>query len=475
MGSNTTASPYAPDEYEKRSYYNGIAGDGDHPVLSLRGVFGTPLNEKWPIVGPAICAILKDFGLRRWSVDPARFFTHGPVGDEAQGKLGPVVIWIGVMPGSTTPDLAHQVSQKILALLQENGISDVVVEFREAETQQLLGPPLLRPVGSLNATHHVRGFLATLHGVPLTTSDWEADDGQGTLTLCHVLHRDTTTEYKFKGDASQNSVYVCGARRFQQGLDDIAKALSDHSTLAEYYARDIAKLQAMEQQDEETKKELRRLKAKLEEEKESTEELESFQNEVTKHWSDQKLQREIGYVEFAPAISIADDSQYTSDWGVFIAAEAKVKPHFEGNVVDLGSKYSPQDLHSMFYPVPGGRTTFKFPDQRKLRIVACATEDDLAHPAELDTDGLPFLMVGKVGNTTGLTVGRYAGIVSFLENDAGVVSRELGIYNTGLKVTEPFSEKGDSGSLVWLTRDGQAHMVKAEYKHADFYRSSWSA
>ncbi|KAL7283983.1 hypothetical protein ACG7TL_001256 [Trametes sanguinea] len=129
MGSNITASPYAPDEYEKRSYYNGIAGDGDHPVLvyrsdydstpfpkpsgrfaslpvkSLRGVFGTPLNEKWPIVGPAICAILKDFGLRRWSVDPARFFTHGPVGDEAQGKLGPVVIWIGVMPGSTTPTL----------------------------------------------------------------------------------------------------------------------------------------------------------------------------------------------------------------------------------------------------------------------------------------------------------------------------------------------------------------------------------
>lgn len=32
----------------------------------------------------------------------------------------------------------------------------------------------------------------------------------------------------------------------------------------------------------------------------------------------------------------------------------------------------------MFYPVSGGHTTFKFPDERKLRIEACVTEDDLA-------------------------------------------------------------------------------------------------
>jgi hypothetical protein len=112
--------------------------------------------------------------------------------------------------------------------------------------------------------------------------------------------------------------------------------------------------------------------------------------------------------------------------------------------------------------------------------------------------------IGKDGNTTGLTVGRYAGIVSFLENELGVVSRELGIYNSGLNVAEPFSDQGDSGSLVWQhMRDGMARMVgqlrsgrnkggstgnhltyatpawyllkqvKAEYKHADFYRTEW--
>ncbi|KAG6329245.1 hypothetical protein ID866_9844 [Astraeus odoratus] len=484
----TTVPPYVPDEYEKLSYYNGITSDGDHPILIYRSDY-----HSTPFPKPS-----------------------GRFASPCQASC----------PSSTSPDLAHAVSQKILALLQKNGIRDVVVEFREAETQQLIGPPLLRHVGTANATHHVRGFLTALLGVPLTTQDWERDDGQGTLTLwfheiidksgkpsdrvlgltcCHVLRRNTTTKYELKGGAAKNLVRVCGTRRFLRGLDDITKAISDHGILAEYYARDIARLQAMEEQDDEARRELRRLRPKLEEEKEAVDDLEAFYDEVTKQWSDGKLQRNIGYAEYAPAISVAKDTQYTLDWGVFVAAEAKVRPQFEGNVVDLGSKYSPQDLNSMFYPVPGGPTTFKFPDQRKLRIVACATEDDLAHPAEFDADGVPCLMVGKDGNTTGLTVGRYAGIVSFLENAAGVVSRELGIYNTGLKAIEPFSEKGDSGSLIWHMYDGQARMVgqlhsgrnkggstgnhltyatpawyllkqvKTEYKHADFYRSAWSA
>ena len=37
----------------------------------------------------------------------------------------------------------------------------------------------------------------------------------------------------------------------------------------------------------------------------------------------------------------------------------------------------------MFYPMFGEQTTFKFSDERKLRIVTCATEDDLTHSAAL--------------------------------------------------------------------------------------------
>ena len=67
----------------------------------------------------------------------------------------------------------------------------------------------------------------------------------------------------------------------------------------------------------------------------------------------------------------------------------------------------------MFYPLCGSQTTFKFPDERKLRIEGCATKEDLAHPAETDGEGQHCLMVSKYGNTTDLTVGRYAGLISF--------------------------------------------------------------
>ena len=159
----------------------------------------------------------------------------------------------------------------------------------------------------------------------------------------------------------------------------------------------------------------------------------------------------------------------------------------------------------MFYPLGGGPTTFKFPDERKLRIEGCATKEDLAHPAEFDSEGQRYLMVGKDGNTTDLTVGRYAGLVSFTRNEVGIESVELGIYNSGNKSVEVFSAKGDSGSLVWHMTNGKARIVgqlhsgrnkgdstsnhvtyctpgwyllgqiKKRFKYADFYRTTWSA
>jgi len=157
----------------------------------------------------------------------------------------------------------------------------------------------------------------------------------------------------------------------------------------------------------------------------------------------------------------------------------------------------------MFYSVTGGSTTFKFPEERRLKITGCTTKEDLDNPAECDSDGIPCINVGKDGNSTGLTIGRYAGLISFARNEIGVESMELGIYNSGVKGAEPFSEKGDSGSLVWHSKEGKAFIVgqlhsggnkggstsdhityctpgwylldqiRKEFEHADFYRTSW--
>jgi hypothetical protein len=157
----------------------------------------------------------------------------------------------------------------------------------------------------------------------------------------------------------------------------------------------------------------------------------------------------------------------------------------------------------MFYARDGGPTAFKFPVWRKLRIEGCATKEDLANPTEFDREGQHCFIVGKDGNTTDLTVGRYAGLVSFTLNELGIESVELGIYNSGIKYVEVFSAKGDSGSLVWHTRNdkarivGQLHsgsnkggstsnhvtyctpgwylleQIRKRFKYADFYRTTW--
>jgi hypothetical protein len=377
-------SVYTPDEYERTSYYNGITGDGDHPELvyrsdfhatlfprpaggwfhlpvkSLRGVFDTPLNGVWNTVGPEIRDLIKARKINWSSVDPARFFTHGPPGADEKGSLGPVVIWVGVKPSSTSSDTAHDVSQEILALLLKNGIKDAVVEWREAVPQRLAGPPLMRHVDSYNSTHYVRRFLTALLGIPLATEGMEKKDAQGTLTLwfnenkdengnlsdkvygvsnCHVLRKKTIKEWEHRVGTPKDYVRVCGLRRFQRGLDDIKNAISDHALRADLWAREIVGLEGKERQDAENMRSIRAYRRKLEDEYEAITDLEALYDEVTRDWSDLKLHRNIGHVQYAAAITVDAEggTLYTSDWAAFLAAKAKVKDEFEGNVVDLGA------------------------------------------------------------------------------------------------------------------------------------------
>lgn len=85
--------------------------------------------------------------------------------------------------------------------------------------------------------------------------------------------------------------------------------------------------------------------------------------------------------------------------------------------------------------------------------------DELGDPEDIDSEDQRFVMVGKDGNTTDLTVGRYAGLVSFTNHELGTTTMEIGIYNTGSKTVEVFSEKGDLGALVWHMKNGQGYIV----------------
>ncbi|KAH9952392.1 hypothetical protein BGW80DRAFT_1528647 [Lactifluus volemus] len=417
-------------------------------------------------------------------------------------------------------ETAHDVSLEILGLLKDEGIEGVVIEWRESVLQRLAGPPLLPAVTRYDATHHVRRFLTPLHGVSLAAEDMEREDAQGTLTLwfhekldkdgnpstkvfgvtnCHVLRRNPTVDYEHRGGAPKSYVRICGDRRFDRGLDETTREIANHAMVADLLTREIATLQSESADDN-----VEEIKVKqwyLGRETKAVNDLTAFHLNATRNWSHISLHRNIGYTQFAPAITVDEGgSRFTSDWGVFVAADAKVKDAFEGNVVCLGTKYT---LYQLSMMLGGGPTTFKFPEEGKLRIEGWSTLDELAVPENIDSEHQRFVMVAKDGNTTDLTFGRYAGLVSFTENDVGVTSIEIGIYNSGCETAEAFSEKGDSGALVWHMKNGKALIVgqlhsaqnkggsttnhvtyctpgekllaniKAKFPYADFFRTSW--
>ena len=139
----------------------------------------------------------------------------------------------------------------------------------------------------------------------------------------------------------------------------------------------------------------------------------------------------------------------------------------------------------------------KFPSHHQLRIGGAVPRESLASPDCLDENGYPVYIVGKDGNTTDFTVGRYAGLEAYLCDKLGQESIEAAVYNYS-KTSGNFSAKGDSGSLIFtgsgqmlailhsgMPRGFSSHVtfgtpafwaiqqLKTKYKYADFVREAF--
>jgi len=313
----------------------------------------------WSTVGPKVRDLVRSVVKANYSIDTACFVTHG---EDGEVTLGPVVIWVGVYPDSTTADTAHEISQGILELLKENGVKDVEVEWHEAVSWKAAGPALLRVVGNDDPTVHVRRHLTPALGMPIAAAEMEEEDVQGSagfffhenrdkngnistkvfgVSNHHVLHKNAKEKYEFKGTgAPRHYVRVNGQRRFQRGLDEIKVAVSGHSTLADLYAREIIKSEAETSEDDEDAREdvkqLHNTRQKLDKQKEAIVDLEKFYRDVKAQWGEIGM-RNIGHVHYSPPVSVdTKGKKYTEDWGTFELNEAKFKARFRGNVVDLG-------------------------------------------------------------------------------------------------------------------------------------------
>jgi len=378
---DTIVDPYAVSEYERVTYYHGISPnppellyrsdlktnpfpvlEGRFPHLGVKtvhGVFNTPLNPVWHTVAPQIVSLLKSHGIHYSVVKAARFTTTL---DETgkDGPLSPIVLWIATHPGTTTAKDAYNASPAILKILETYQVKDAVVEWYEGVVEKLTGPALLRATDDSNPTYYVRRTFTTAIGMPIATKESEFEDSQGSVAFffhenktkngdsservlavsnAHVLRKDPTKSYELKGvGAARQMVRLAGARQFQRALDEIEALIAKNVTDAVRLAVEIARLEAKPQSNDEEeaaddKRALKTKRAQLDKVNGDNDELQTFFKMITTQWS-HLPRRDIGYVDWAHKITV---NKFTIDLATFVLDPAKFKPHFRGNLVDLGA------------------------------------------------------------------------------------------------------------------------------------------
>ena len=399
--------------------------------------------------------------------------------DEPSGNI---VLWIGVWrprPERGTSilsyDVAIGVALKCKNLLEQYGITDIDVELHESDVVQSriiqsVGPRLLEPTDDIDPTVALREPFTTTLGLTICAELMfcaegtggfflEADDGNGKMSLFLVTVR------RALFPQSNNNFFECGSEgrsrynvllmsenSFQNHLFSIENEIDELTYILDYQEKrvdnvrgrkDVTAIAIHEDAQGLAKKAETKIQA-----------LTEFKLELSSCWSTNSS-RTLGHVIFSPPIVAgagAEQQQYTQDIAVVAVDASKIEPStFVGNVIDLGTKYSPGALTRMMHPNPENSHNFDFPGDRLLKLRGTITEDEIRKPKMYDQNGDPCVLVLKHGRTTGLTVGRTTTFVSYTRKYAShndtAVSKELTIIPF-CRSSGPFSAQGDSGSVV---------------------------
>ena len=135
----------------------------------------------------------------------------------------PVTIWVGVLPDTLTGEVAFHSSNDILKLLEEHGIIDVDVAYRESVAKDLNGPGLLAPVWYFDPLKAVVSPVTTALGLPI--AGLKTLDNQGTMGFYFRVGQDlcavTARHILFPEDQGNNPYTYVGTFFFPEKMNAI--------------------------------------------------------------------------------------------------------------------------------------------------------------------------------------------------------------------------------------------------------------
>jgi len=196
MSGNTAPSmvataPYPPSSIESKFFYYGIPSQ---PRLVARSSLDVwleptgpeayflpkesspiglhPLREIWEAtVGPDMVLYLDSKGVEWTSLDPVRM-------GYASESSPPVIVWIGVVPGSLTAEKGVEVATQCRNILSAYNI-DIHVEIRESVVLRSAGPKMYEPVLTSHPTVRAREPFSTALGLPICAEAAPSFEGTG--------------------------------------------------------------------------------------------------------------------------------------------------------------------------------------------------------------------------------------------------------------------------------------------------------
>ena len=161
----------------------------------------------------------------------------------------------------------------------------------------------------------------------------------------------------------------------------------------------------------------------------------------------------LGHLVLSPPIGLGvGDVGYTRDFAIIEIDPSKINAsNFVGNVINLGTQTDVDALKAKLHPNQCNPSGFTSPPDCLLHLRGTIPETETRNHTQLDEDGDRCLLVLKRGNTTKLTVGRANTITSFVRTYFNDREPEMSMEWPTLprnNRSEPFSDKGDSGSIV---------------------------
>ncbi|KAK7041758.1 hypothetical protein VNI00_009047 [Paramarasmius palmivorus] len=487
--------PTGPEAYRRLMQLRPVY---EHPKLGKDNLWEFIRSEvrdlrnarrSWIDIHFKVVKLLDQRDIRHSSVDLVRFSwlekNKDNRDDDETLYITPVTVWVGVLPDTLTGEVAFHSSNDILGLLNEHGIADVEVSYRESVYRPSSGPELFAPVSDLDPLKAVIDPLTTALGLPI--AGLKTLKMQGTMgfyfrvgtelyavTARHVLfpEDERNDEYIYKS-GPKKEVVLMGTRAFNNFLKKIQAHIGTLNNTA-YILEQRVKILSARSQDgglnaQQTASELEETRREQVKTQAAIGELKKFFVKVNKEWT-KPADRVIGHVVWAPPISVNPAPHgYTKDVCVVKLDKQKFCKNFKGNTLDLGAcqiillraskpiVYIPgpeidaAKFIDLMYPRTNTASDFKYPDERLLKLRAILSKEEIRNAANKDHKDDPACYVIKRGLATLTTIGCLSGFNSHCRRyfpDGGKRdSVEAAIHHYDNE-TGSFSRGGDSGSIV---------------------------